>query len=60
MKVGRIFECGPDGADLQVCRHPARLLQPVVYRELGKDGFVITAFSTRRLRSFEKRKQVWP
>lgn len=28
MKVGMIFECGPDGADLQVCRHLARLLQP--------------------------------
>lgn len=32
----------------------------VVYRELVDDGFVITAFLTRRLRSFEKRKQVWP
>ena len=32
----------------------------VVYRELGDDGFVITAFATRRLRSFEKRKQLWP
>jgi hypothetical protein len=32
----------------------------VVYRELGNDGFVITAFLTSKLRSFEKRKQVWP
>jgi hypothetical protein len=32
----------------------------VVYRELVDDGFVITAFSTRRLRSFEKRRQIWP
>jgi hypothetical protein len=32
----------------------------VVYRELGDDGFVITAFLTRRLRSFERRKQTWP
>ena len=32
----------------------------VVYLELGDDGFVITAFSTHRFRSFEKRKQVWP
>jgi hypothetical protein len=32
----------------------------VVYRKLINDGFVITAFSTRKLRSFEKRKQVWP
>jgi len=32
----------------------------VVYRELGDDGFVITTFSTRRMRPFEKRKQLWP
>jgi hypothetical protein len=32
----------------------------VVYRELETDGFVITAFMTRRNRAFEKRKQVWP
>ena len=30
------------------------------YRELGNDGFIITAFLTRRMRSFEKRTQVWP
>jgi hypothetical protein len=32
----------------------------VVYRELETDGFIITAFMTRRNRAFEKRKQVWP
>jgi len=32
----------------------------VVYRELVGDGFVITAFVTRRLRSIERRKQLWP
>ena len=32
----------------------------VVYRELGDAGFIITAFLTRRLRSFEKRNQIWP
>jgi hypothetical protein len=32
----------------------------VVYRELGEDGFIITAFLTRRIRSLEKRKQLWP
>lgn len=32
----------------------------VVYRELGDDGFVITAFLTSRRRSFEKRTQLWP
>jgi len=32
----------------------------VVYREMEGDGFVITAFLTRRLRSLERRKQLWP
>jgi hypothetical protein len=32
----------------------------VVYRELESDGFVITAFVTRRLRSLRRRKQLWP
>jgi hypothetical protein len=32
----------------------------VVYRELESDGFIITAFLTRRFRSLEKRKQLWP
>ena len=32
----------------------------VVYRELLNDGFIITAYLTRRLRSLEKRKQLWP
>ena len=32
----------------------------VVYRELEDDGFIITAFLTRRIRSIEKRVQIWP
>ena len=31
-----------------------------VYRELRDDGFVITAFLTRRIISLERRKQLWP
>jgi len=31
----------------------------VVYREIAEDGFVITAFLTRRGRSLEKRSLVW-
>ena len=31
-----------------------------VYKELDHDGFVITAFLTRRITSLEKRKQLWP
>jgi hypothetical protein len=32
----------------------------VVYRETVGDGFVITAFLTRRHRSLDKRQQLWP
>jgi hypothetical protein len=28
MKVGMIFECGPDGADKKVCEHLAYQLDP--------------------------------
>ncbi len=31
-----------------------------VYRELGDDGFVITAFLTRKKAGLERRKQLWP
>lgn len=43
-----------------------RMLEPgkaivVVYREVStSDGFIITAFITRRLRSLDRRVQVWP
>ena len=32
----------------------------VVYREQGEDGFVITAFLTRRERALRRRKRLWP
>ncbi len=32
----------------------------VIYREMAEDGFVITAFLTRRLASLNRRAQVWP
>ncbi|KAA0226584.1 hypothetical protein EDS67_20145 [candidate division KSB1 bacterium] len=32
----------------------------VVYRELASDGFIITAFLTRRTGSLNRRKQSWP
>ena len=40
-------------------QEPAKWLV-VVYRELEEDGFVITAFLTRRVRSLDRRRQVWP
>jgi hypothetical protein len=32
----------------------------VVYRELQNDGFIITAFLTRRLYAMQRRQQLWP
>ena len=32
----------------------------VVYREVASDGFVITAFLTRRIGGLRRRKQLWP
>jgi plasmid stabilization system protein ParE len=32
----------------------------VIYREGTDDGFIITAFVTRRVRSLVRRRQVWP
>ena len=32
----------------------------VVYKELAEDGFIITAFLTRRAASLNRRKQLWP
>jgi hypothetical protein len=32
----------------------------VVYREFIEDGFIITAFLTRRIRSLDRREQLWP
>ena len=32
----------------------------VVYREVEGDGFIITAFFTRRMQFLQKRRQIWP
>lgn len=32
----------------------------VVYRETNGDGFIITAFLTRRIHSLERRTKIWP
>ncbi len=55
----RIFE-GRDGELLAIREiEPSRWLV-VAYRELIDDGFIITAYSTRRLQSLTKRRQLWP
>jgi hypothetical protein len=51
---------GNDGELLAVREHETGKWLIVVYRELEKDGFIITAFLTRRIRSLDKRKQIWP
>jgi hypothetical protein len=55
----RIAE-GGEGALLAVREIDLGKYLVVVYRELTKDGFVITAFLTRRSRILERRKQLWP
>ncbi len=32
----------------------------VVYREAGKDGFIITAFLTSDITDLERREKLWP
>lgn len=32
----------------------------VVYRESGKDGFIITAYLTSDVRDLERRERIWP
>jgi len=51
---------GREGALLAV-----RELEPgkdlvAVYRELEQDGYIITAFVTRRRASLDRKRQVWP
>jgi hypothetical protein len=55
----RIVE-GGDGELLAARELELGKYMVVVYRELASDGFVITAFLTRRMSSLERRKQIWP
>jgi hypothetical protein len=51
---------GTEGELLAVREVEAGKYLVVVYRELEKDGFVITAFLSRRAASLGRRRQVWP
>ena len=51
---------GGDGELVAVRELDAGKHLVVVYREHTDDGFIITAFLTRRVRSLEKRRQLWP
>jgi hypothetical protein len=51
---------GGGGEFLAVRELEAGKFLVVVYRELGDSGFIITAFLTRRIRSLDRREQLWP
>ncbi|HUN08285.1 MAG TPA: hypothetical protein PLQ56_16885 [Aggregatilineales bacterium] len=51
---------GNDGELLAIREVEIDKWMVVVYRELESDGFIITAFLTRRIRSINRRKQIWP
>lgn len=51
---------GNEGELLAVRRMEDGKFIVVVYREQIRDGFVITAFVTRRTTRLNRRKQLWP
>ncbi len=51
---------GGDGELIAVRELEAGKHLVVVYREHTEDGYIITSFLTRRVRSLEKRRQLWP
>ena len=51
---------GGDGELLAVREIEKNKFLVVVYRELIDDGFIITAFLTRREQYLNRRKQIWP
>lgn len=55
----QIFQ-GRDGELLAMKEIEPNKWLVVAYRELKNDGFVITAYSTRRIQSVIKRTQLWP
>ena len=57
-KPEKIYE-GKDGELLATREIEPKKRIVVVYKEALPEGFIITAFYTRQLRSFEKRKQIW-
>ena len=51
---------GNAGELLAMRTQPDGKVLVVVYREISNDGFVITAFLTRRPASLNRRTQLWP
>ena len=55
----RILE-GNDGSFMALREIEPNRWLVVVYREDSSDGFIITAFPTRRINSLNRRQQKWP
>ncbi|EFI32864.1 hypothetical protein Dthio_PD0172 [Desulfonatronospira thiodismutans ASO3-1] len=55
-----IVLAGNSGEFLAVREFDTKKHLVVPYREINKDGFIITAFLTRRIQSLQRRKQIWP
>jgi hypothetical protein len=51
---------GRQGEQLAVREIESGKYLVVVYRESPNDGFLITAFLTRRLHTLQRRRQLWP
>jgi hypothetical protein len=51
---------GKQGALLAVREFEAGKYLVVVYRESQQDGFIITAFLTRKGHTLRRRQQLWP
>ncbi len=55
----RIME-GNEGEIFAVKEIEAGKDMVVIYKEFESDGFIITAFLTRRRKSLDRRRQIWP
>ncbi len=51
---------GNEGALIAIQELESNRWLVVVYREEQDDGFIITAFPTRRINSLNRRQQIWP
>jgi len=57
-KPEKIYE-GNNGELLAVRETEPKKFIVVVYKETPPEGYIITAFYTRRIRSLQRRKQIW-
>jgi hypothetical protein len=56
----QVIFAGNSGELLAVREIEAGKYLVVPYKEQGNDGFIITAFMTRRFHSLQRRAQLWP